>query len=145
MVVLSKLHLLFNLDLVIMAFLKVLFMKGLLLYLRYFCFKGADFLRVKLKVVSRLSRESSVPDKFFYQSLLKTFTIKILITVIKEFVTFAFGKGHSANRHFQFMVIRYSRLYSARFHKKGSHICDNVINERRISTHVTSSCFDKMT
>ena len=33
-VVLSKLYLLFNLDLVIIAFLKVLFMKGLLLYLR---------------------------------------------------------------------------------------------------------------
>ena len=38
MIILSKLHLLFNLDLVIMAFRKVLFMKGVLLYLRYFCF-----------------------------------------------------------------------------------------------------------
>ena len=65
MVVLSKLYLLFNLDLVIMAFLKILFMKGLLLYLRYFCFKGANFSRVKLKVVSKFSKESSVSDKFF--------------------------------------------------------------------------------
>ena len=40
----------------------------------------------------------------------------------KEFFTFTFGKDHSASRHYQFMVIRYSRLYSARFHKKGSHI-----------------------
>ena len=62
MVVLSKLYLLFHLDLVIMAFLKVLFMKGLLLYLRYFCFKGANFSRVTLKVVSKLLRESSVSD-----------------------------------------------------------------------------------
>ena len=134
MVVLSKLFFLFNLDLIIMAFLKFLFMKGLLLYLRYFCFKGANLSRVKLKVVSNLLREISVSDKFFYQSFLKKFTIKILITAIKEFLTFTFGKGHSANRHYQFTVIRYSRLYSARFHKKGSHICNNMINGRKINT-----------
>ena len=64
MVVQSKFYLLFNLDLVIMAFLKVLFMKGLLLYQIYFWFKGAHFSRVKLKVVSKLLRESSVSDKF---------------------------------------------------------------------------------
>ena len=116
------LYLLFNLDLVIMVFL---LMKGLLLYLRYFYFKGANFPRVKLRVVSKLLRESSVSDKFFYQSLLKKFTIKILITAITEFFTFTFGKSPSANRHYQFMVIRYSCLYIVRFHKKGSHICNN--------------------
>ena len=139
MVVLSKFYLLFN----IMAFVKVLFMKGLLSHLRYFCFEGANFSRVKLRVVLKLLRESSVSDQFFI-SLLKKFTIKILITAIKYFFTFTFGKGQSANRHYQFMVSRCSRLYRARFHKKGSHICNNMINGRRISTHVTSWCF-KMT
>ena len=144
MVVLSKLYLLFNLGLFIIAFLKVLFMKGPLLYLIYFCFKGAHFSRVKLKLDSKLLRESFVSDNFFYQRLLKKFTIKIFITAIKEFFTFTFGKTHSANKH-RFMVIRYSRLYSARFHKKRSHICNYMISGRRISTHVTSWCFDKMT
>ena len=102
-----------------MAFPKVSFMNGLLLYLRYICFKGANFSRVKLKVVSKLLRESSVSDNFFSESPQK-FTIKILVTAIKESFTFTFGKGQSANRH-QFIVIRYSRLYSAGFHKKGSH------------------------
>ena len=55
----------FDIDLVIMAFLKVLFIKGLLLYLRHFYFKGTNFSRVKLKVVSKLLRESSVSEKFF--------------------------------------------------------------------------------
>ena len=66
------------------------------------------------------------------------FTIKILTTVIKEIFTFAFGKGQSASRQYQFMVIRYSHLYSARFHKKESDICNNKINGRRISTDVPS-------
>ena len=140
----SKLHLLFNLELVIMAFLKVLFMKGLLLYLRYFCFKGANFSRVKLKAVSKLLTESSVSDKFFIRVSSKSVLLS-LATAIKEFFTFTFGKGHSTNRHYQFMVIRYSSLYSARFHKKRSHICNNMIYGRRVSTHVTSWCFDKMT
>ena len=64
---------------------------------------------------------------------------------MKEFFTFIFGKGHAADRFNQFMVIRYSRLYSARFHKKESHICNNLINARGTSTHVTSWCFDNMT
>ena len=81
-----------------MAFTKVQFMKGLVLYLRYFCFKGANFLRVKLKVVSKLLRETSV-RQIFNQSLLKKFTIKILITAIHFFFTFTFGKSRSANRH----------------------------------------------
>ena len=119
MVVLSMLYLLFKLDLVIMAFL---FMKGLLLYLRYFCFKGANFSRVKLKVVSKTFTRKLLLRQVFYHSLLKTFTIKILITAITEFFTFTFGKSRSVNRHYQFMVIRYFRLYSARFHRKGSHI-----------------------
>ena len=125
-----------------MAFLKVSFMKGLLLCLRYLYFKAVNFSRVKLNLVSKLSRESSISDKFVI-SLLKKFTIKILITAIKEFCTFTFGKGHSANGHYQFMVIRCSHLCFARFHKKGIHICGNMIHGRRISTHVTSWCFDK--
>ena len=52
MVVLSRLYFLFNLLLATMAFLKALFIKGLLLYLRYYCFKGEKFPEVKLKVVS---------------------------------------------------------------------------------------------
>ena len=142
MVVLSNLHLLFDLDLVIMALLKVLFMKGLLLYLTYFCFKGANFSRAKsgFETFKRKLRFRQI----FYQSLLKKFTIKIHITAMKEFFTFTFGKGQSANRYYQFIIIRYSCLYSARFHKKESHIYNNMINGRRISTHVTSWCF-KMT
>ena len=137
MVVWSNLYLLFNLDLVIMAFLKVLLKKGLLLYLGYFCFKGANFSRVKLKVVSKLLRESSVSDKFFTRVSSKS--------LISKCFTLTFGKGHPVNRHYQFMVSRYSRLYSATFHKKGSYTSNNMINERKISTHVTSWCFGKMT
>ena len=72
---------------------------------------------------------------FVNHSLLKRFTIKILVIAIKE-VTF--GKSRFANRHCQFMVIRYFRLYSARLHKKGNHICNNITNEGRISTRVKS-------
>ena len=74
MVVLPKLCLLFNL--VIADFLTVLFMKGLLFYLQNFCFKGANFSSVKLKVISKLLRECSL-RQIFYQGLLKKFTIKI--------------------------------------------------------------------
>ena len=47
--VLSKFYLLFNVDhLIITDFVKVLFVKELLLYLKYFSFKGANFSRVKV-------------------------------------------------------------------------------------------------
>ena len=127
MVVLFKLYLLCNLVLVIMAFLKIIFMKRLLLYLKYFCFKGANFSRVKLKVVSKLLRESSVSDKFLSESPQKVYC-QSSYNSDKRIFTFTFGKGLSANRHYQFMVMRYSSLYSARFHKKGSHISNNMIN-----------------
>ena len=63
--VLSRFYLLFNFDLVIMAFLNVLFMKGLLLYLIYFCFSGASFSRAELKVVLKHLRKSFVLEKIF--------------------------------------------------------------------------------
>ena len=145
-VVLSMFYLLFNLDLVIMAFLKVLSMKGLSLYLRYFQFKGASFSRVKLKGVLKLLRESSDSDKSFIRVSAKSLLSKFLaITATKEFFTFTFGKGNSANRHYQFILTRYSRLFSARFHNKESHICNNMINGRKISAHRTRWCFDSMT
>ena len=100
MVVLSKSYLLFNLDLVIMAFLKVLLMKGLLLYLRYFCSKGSNFSRVKLKVVSQLLRESSVSNKFFI-SVPKKVYYQNSCNSDKRTFTFTFGKGHSANKNYQ--------------------------------------------
>ena len=78
MVVLSRFYLLFNLDLVIMVFLKVIFIKGLLIYLRYYCFKGS---------ILKLLRESSISDNFF-ASPIKKFTIKILISMIRECFTF---------------------------------------------------------
>ena len=55
-----------------LSFFKILLIKRLLLYLRYFCFKGADFSRVKLKVVPKLLRESSVSDEFFVRVSLKS-------------------------------------------------------------------------
>ena len=72
---------------------------------------------------------------FVNHSLLKKFTSKILVITIKELT---FGKSCFTNRHCQFMVIRYFRLYSERFHKKGNHICNNITNEGRISTDVTT-------
>ena len=124
-----------------MVFLKVVFMKGLLLYLGYFYFKCANFSRVKLKVILKLSRESSVSEKFFIRAPPKS----LLSNNDKEYFTFTSDKGHSGDRHKQFIVIRYFRFYSTRFDKKGSHIYNNMINGRNTGTHVTSWCFDHMT
>lgn len=51
MAVLSKLYLIFQSDLNIMAFLKILFLKELLLCLQYFWFNGANLLSLKVKMV----------------------------------------------------------------------------------------------
>ena len=128
---LSRFYLLFNFDLVIMAFLNVLFMKGLLLYLIYFCFSGASFSRAELKVVLKHLRKSFGLEKISESP-------QKVITVIKEFFTFTVGKSRSGNIHYHFTVIRCSPLYSLRFHKKGSHICNYANNGIRVSTHVTS-------
>ena len=79
-----------------MVFLKVIFTKGLQLYLKYFYFKGVQFLKVNLKVVSKILRESSVN-----QSFLEMFTIKILIiAIIVRNFCFTFGKSRFANKHY---------------------------------------------
>ena len=41
----------------------------------------------------------SLRQIFYHQSLLKKFTIKILITAIKQFFTFTFGKSSSVNTY----------------------------------------------
>ena len=74
MALLSGLHLLFNFELVIKAFFNVLFMKGLLLYLRY------------LKIFFETFKREHRLRKIFYQILLKTLNITVLVTAIKEFL-----------------------------------------------------------
>ena len=102
MVVLSQLYLLFTLQLVIVAYLKVLFMKD--------CYYIWDIFALKVQIFWAKTGFETGLTQIFYQGLLRRFTIKILITALTEFFTFIFGKGHSPNRHYHFKVIRYSRL-----------------------------------
>ena len=63
-------------------------------------------------------------------------TIKRKMSLMKNlrrhFFSFIFCKSHSEKRHYQLMIIRYSCLCSVRFHKKGSHISNHMINRERI-------------
>ena len=72
--------------------MKVLFKKKLLLYLRYFCFKCAKFSRVKLKVVSKLLRESPSETNFLSESLQKVY-YQNYYNSDKIIFAFTFGKG----------------------------------------------------